>query len=139
MSGLDKKPTANRCLNGQVAGVTGAGRGIGRAIALAVARAGADVAVNDLPESETLQSVVQECQALGVRSVAMPADLGDRQEVEDGINQVLNNSVVSTWRFQMRPTAIASCFMRQISRGLNEPFRSQCGGLSIWSGPQAGT
>ena len=88
MSGLDKKPTANRCLNGQVAVVTGAGRGIGRAIALAVARAGADVAVNDLPESETLQSVVQECQALGVRSMAMPADLGDRQQVEDGIDQV---------------------------------------------------
>ena len=89
MSGLDKEPTANRCLNGQVAVVTGAGRGIGRAIALAVARAGADVAVNDLPESETLQSVVQECQALGVRSMAMPADLGDRQQVEDGINQVV--------------------------------------------------
>ncbi len=89
MSGLDKKPTANRCLNGQVAVVTGAGRGIGRAIALAVARAGADVAVNDLPESETLQSVVQECQALGVRSMAMPADLGDRQQVEDGIDQVV--------------------------------------------------
>ena len=89
MSGLDKMPTANRCLNGQVAVVTGAGRGIGRAIALAVARAGADVAVNDLPESETLQSVVQECQALGVRSMAMPADLGDRQQVEDGINQVV--------------------------------------------------
>ena len=89
MSGLDKEPTANRCLNGQVAVVTGAGRGIGRAIALAVARAGADVAVNDLPESETLQSVVQECQALGVRSMAMPADLGDRQQVEDGIDQVV--------------------------------------------------
>lgn len=89
MSGLDKKPTANRCLNGQVAVVTGAGRGIGRAIALAVARAGADVAVNDLPESHTLQSVVQECQALGVRSMAMPADLGDRQQVEDGIDQVV--------------------------------------------------
>ena len=89
MSGLDKKPTANRCLNGQVAVVTGAGRGIGRAIALAVARAGADVAVNDLPESQTLQSVVQECQALGVRSMAMPADLGDRQQVEDGIDQVV--------------------------------------------------
>ncbi|MEC9188671.1 MAG: SDR family oxidoreductase [Planctomycetota bacterium] len=89
MSGLDKKPTANRCLNGQVAVVTGAGRGIGRAIALEVARAGADVAVNDLPESQTLQSVVQECQALGVRSMAMPADLGDRQQVEDGINQVV--------------------------------------------------
>lgn len=89
MSGLDKQSTGHRCLSGQVAVVTGAGRGIGRAIALAVARAGADVAVNDLPESKTLQSVVQECQALGVRAMAMPADLGDRQQVENGLDQVV--------------------------------------------------
>jgi glucose 1-dehydrogenase len=45
--------------------VTGAGRGIGRGCALALARAGRDVVVNDLDQSNEALTVVKEIRALG--------------------------------------------------------------------------
>ena len=81
--------SAQPCVSGKIAFVTGAGRGIGRAIALAVARAGADVAVNDLPESEGLSEVVAAWQQLGVRAIAAPADLGNRDQVEAAIDKTV--------------------------------------------------
>lgn len=69
-------------LDGQIAFVTGAGQGAGRAIALALARhnAGA-VAVNDFV-AERAEAVAREIEALGVRAMAAPADVGDHAAVE---------------------------------------------------------
>lgn len=55
--------------DGQVAIVTGAGRGMGRAYALDFARRGAKVVVNDIEES-VAQSVVDEIEGLGGAAVA---------------------------------------------------------------------
>lgn len=55
--------------DGQVAIVTGAGRGLGRAYALELARRGAAVVVNDL-DPEPANQVVQEITAAGGRAVA---------------------------------------------------------------------
>lgn len=65
-------------LDGKVAVVTGAGRGIGQAYALGLAEAGADIAVVDvIPMDETLDAV----KALGRRAIGIKADLakGERE------------------------------------------------------------
>jgi sorbitol-6-phosphate 2-dehydrogenase len=75
-------------LSGRVALVTGAGQGIGRGIALSLARAGADVAINDV-NPETAQSTAQEISGLGRRSLAIPADVSQSQEVRHIMDRVL--------------------------------------------------
>jgi NAD(P)-dependent dehydrogenase (short-subunit alcohol dehydrogenase family) len=56
-------------LDGQVAAITGAGRGLGRAYALAYAREGARLVVNDV-DAASAASVVDEVAALGGEAVA---------------------------------------------------------------------
>ena len=68
-------------LAGRVALVTGSGRNIGRATALELARRGADVVVNSRSNSEEAASVAQEARALGVRALALLADVGDEAQV----------------------------------------------------------
>jgi 7-alpha-hydroxysteroid dehydrogenase len=61
-------------LDGRVAIVTGAGKGIGRGIAKAYAEAGADVAVAARTESD-LESLADEIRGLGRRALALPTDV----------------------------------------------------------------
>jgi NAD(P)-dependent dehydrogenase (short-subunit alcohol dehydrogenase family) len=61
-------------LEGQVALVTGAARGLGRAIALALAAAGADVALG-LRDASADGGVAAEVKALGRRALPLQMDL----------------------------------------------------------------
>ncbi len=68
-------------LQGQLAIVTGAGRGIGRAIALELARLGADVVVAEL-DKDGAERTAGEVRALGRRATAVPTDVTSRGSLD---------------------------------------------------------
>ena len=72
---------SEKLLQGRVALVTGGGKRIGRAIALTLGRAGADVIVNYNQSREGAQATVQEIAMMGVRSVALRADVSRPRQV----------------------------------------------------------
>jgi len=67
-------------LDGKVAIVTGAGRGIGRAIALALTREGADVIVNDV-DPPSAEATANEARTMGRRALSIVADVSKKEEV----------------------------------------------------------
>ena len=69
-------------MKGKVAIVAGGGRDIGRACALELAGRGADVVITYLASEATAQSAVEEIEKLGVRAVAIKADLTQQQDVD---------------------------------------------------------
>jgi meso-butanediol dehydrogenase/(S,S)-butanediol dehydrogenase/diacetyl reductase len=75
-------------LEGQVALVTGAARGIGQAIAQRLAREGANVAVADRRE-ELLRQTTAAIEAHGRQALALVVDVTQREQVERMVLQVV--------------------------------------------------
>jgi NAD(P)-dependent dehydrogenase (short-subunit alcohol dehydrogenase family) len=86
-------------LDGRVAIITGAGRGIGREHALLFAREGARVVVNDLggandgtgSDTTPAQQVVEEIQALGGEAIVNGDDVADWQGAQRMINSAVEH------------------------------------------------
>jgi len=76
-------------LNGKVALVTGASRGIGRAIAIHMAKNGADVVVNYAGNEAKANEVVDEIKVLGREAFAVKADVSKQEEVNEMVKEVL--------------------------------------------------
>ena len=76
-------------LNGQVALVTGASRGIGAAIARELARAGAKVVVNYASSPAAAEAVVSEINAAGGSAWSHQANVADEAQVDSMVKAVL--------------------------------------------------
>lgn len=75
-------------LEGKVAIVTGASRGIGRAIATGFAESGADVAVAARNEDD-LEILVKEINGLGRKAIAVPTDVTDRAAIQNLVDRTV--------------------------------------------------
>lgn len=76
-------------LEGKIALVTGAAKGIGRAIALALAADGATVIVNYNGSAQKAEAVVDEIKALGKDSEAYQCNVANTADVDAMIKDVI--------------------------------------------------
>ena len=84
--------STTRTLDGQIALVTGASRGIGRAVALALAEAGAEVVVNYSNSPDAADAVVAEIKNCGGQAYALQADVAQEEAVNALIQTVIERS-----------------------------------------------
>ncbi|MBO7285185.1 MAG: 3-oxoacyl-[acyl-carrier-protein] reductase [Alistipes sp.] len=80
-----------KLLEGKVALVTGAGRGIGKAIAMRYAEEGAHVAFTDLAINEAVEQTVKEIEALGVKAKAYASNAANFDETHEVVKQVVED------------------------------------------------
>lgn len=91
---------AEKKLAGKVAVVTGGARGLGRGYALRLANLGADIAIIDRnlkgfevyefeKKQMTAPTVMDECKALGVKTMGLEVDLTDRAATEKAITEIV--------------------------------------------------
>ena len=80
-----------KLLEGKVALVTGAGRGIGKAIALRFAQEGANVAFTDLAINEAVEETVKEIEAMGVKAKAYASIAANFDESHEVVKQIVED------------------------------------------------
>ena len=78
-----------KLLEGKVALVTGAARGIGKAIALKYAQEGANVAFTDLVIDENGENTKKEIESYGVKALAIASNAASFEEAHAAVEQVV--------------------------------------------------
>ena len=87
----ETRMSIERGLEGKVALITGASRGIGRAIALELAHRGATVAVNFRTSQSAAEELKREIHQVGCECELFQGDISDRQHARRLIRDVFNN------------------------------------------------
>lgn len=103
-----------KLLEGKVAFITGASRGIGKAIAIAFAEQGASIAFTDISRDEIMESAEAELRSLGVKAIGYASDASsfeDSERVADEIaaefgriDILVNNAGITRDNLLMRMT-----------------------------------
>ncbi len=78
-----------KLLEGKVALITGASRGIGKAIALKYAQEGANIAFSYLKYDEVSQNLEKELQAMGVKAKGYASDASSFEDSDKLINDIV--------------------------------------------------
>ncbi len=78
-------------LDGKVALITGAARGIGKAIALRFAQEGADIAFTDLAINETAQQTIAELESFGHKVKAYASNAANFEESHRVVDEVMQD------------------------------------------------
>jgi 3-oxoacyl-[acyl-carrier protein] reductase len=78
-----------KLLEGKVALISGAGRGIGKAVALRFAENGADVAFTDLELNDAVLSTVAELEQYGVKVKAYASNAADFEQTHKVVDEVI--------------------------------------------------
>ena len=76
-------------LEGKVAAVTGAGRGVARGVAIELAKAGVDIAVVDI-DADNAHKVAGEITELSRRSIAIACDVSRRDQVDAAVARTVS-------------------------------------------------
>lgn len=78
-----------KLLEGKVALITGAAKGIGKAVALKFASEGADIAFTDLVINDVANETVKEIESFGVRALALASNAAMFDDSHDAVSKVV--------------------------------------------------
>lgn len=78
-----------KLLEGKVALITGAGRGIGKAVAMKFAEQGADIAFTDLAINETVEATVADLEKFGTNVKAYASNAADFEQTHSVVEQIV--------------------------------------------------
>ncbi len=131
---MNPTPSFTASFEGQVALVTGSGRGIGREIALTFARGGADIVINFFRNRAPAEETAAEIEALGRRALVVKANVGDPEDLKrllaetdavfggldilvcnaaSGYNRPVTQQKVKGWDWTMNINARSALFAAQ--------------------------